>query len=115
MTKKIEYQKHYYPGSRQQLLEKVKASVSEKRFAHILGVEQAALTLAEKNGVDLEQASVAALVHDYAKERSAAEFKAVIVQKGLDPELLLWNNFIWHGVVGAQIIKDELQITDEAI
>lgn len=115
MTKQIEYQKHYYPGTRTELLEKVKASVSEQRFTHILGVEQAALTLAKKNDVDLEQASVAALVHDYAKERSATEFKEVIVHKKLDPKLLAWNNFIWHGVVGAQIIKDELKITDEAI
>ncbi|MDE6376109.1 MAG: bis(5'-nucleosyl)-tetraphosphatase (symmetrical) YqeK, partial [Ligilactobacillus sp.] len=93
----------------------VKEQVSEKRFKHILGVEQAALKLAQANDYELEKASVAALVHDYAKERSDSEFKALIAQTGLEQDLLNWNNFIWHGVVGAEIIKNELKITDEEI
>ena len=39
----------------------------------------------------------------------------MIKAKGLAPDLLNWNNFIWHGVVGAEIIKDELKITDDTI
>lgn len=115
MTQTVEYQKHYYAGSREELIAKVKEQVSEKRFKHILGVEQAALELAQANDYELEKASVAALVHDYAKERSEAEFKAMITQAGLEQDLMNWNNFIWHGVVGAEIIKKELQITDEEI
>lgn len=115
MTQTVEYQKHYYAGSREELIAKVKEKVSEKRFKHILGVEQAALELARANDYELEKASVAALVHDYAKERSDSEFKALIVQTGLEQDLLNWNNFIWHGVVGAEIIKKELKITDEEI
>ena len=115
MTQTVEYQKHYYAGSRKELIAKVKEQVSEKRFKHILGVEQAALELAQANYYELEKASVAALVHDYAKERSDSEFKALIVQTGLEQDLLNWNNFIWHGVVGAEIIKKELKITDEEI
>ena len=46
MTQTVEYQKHYYAGSREELIAKVKEQVSEKRFKHILGVEQAALELA---------------------------------------------------------------------
>lgn len=115
MTQTVEYQKHYYAGSRKELIAKVKEQVSEKRVKHILGVEQAALELARANDYELEKASVAALVHDYAKERSEAEFKALIVQTGLEQDLLNWNNFIWHGVVGAEIIKKELKITDEEI
>ncbi len=115
MTQTVEYQKHYYAGSRKELIAKVKEQVSEKRFKHILGVEQAALELARANDYELEKASVAALVHDYAKERSDSEFKALIVQTGLEQDLLNWNNFIWHGVVGADIIKKELKITDEEI
>ena len=115
MTQTVEYQKHYYAGSRKELIAKVKEQVSEKRFKHILGVEQAALEVARANDYELEKASVAALVHDYAKERSDSEFKALIVQTGLEQDLLNWNNFIWHGVVGAEIIKKELKITDEEI
>ncbi|WP_427859774.1 bis(5'-nucleosyl)-tetraphosphatase (symmetrical) YqeK [Liquorilactobacillus sicerae] len=113
--KEVEYQEHFFPGTRQELLNKVKQSVKEKRYQHILGVEQTAVKLAEINQFDLEKASVAGLVHDYAKERTAAEFKVAIKQHQLDPDLLNWGNFIWHGVVGAEIIRDELRITDEEI
>ena len=33
----------------------------------------------------------------------------------MDPDLLNWGNFIWHGVVGAEIVRDELNIKDEEI
>ncbi|KRM89788.1 bis(5'-nucleosyl)-tetraphosphatase (symmetrical) YqeK [Liquorilactobacillus vini] len=115
MVKEIEYQEHFFPGTRQELLNKLKQSVKEKRYRHILGVEQTAISLAEINQVDLEKASVAGLVHDYAKERTTAEFKAAIQQYQLDSDLLNWGNFIWHGVVGAEIIRDELKITDPEI
>ena len=110
-----EYSGKYFPGTRAELLAKVKNSVSNKRYRHILGVEQAAVKIAKLNNFDIEKASIAALVHDYAKERSAEEFKQVIVDKNLDADLLNWNNYLWHGVVGAEIIKDELHIENEEI
>ncbi|MHC5879151.1 bis(5'-nucleosyl)-tetraphosphatase (symmetrical) YqeK, partial [Streptococcus pyogenes] len=42
----------YLDFSREELLEKVASSMSEKRFRHVLGVEQAALELAELYGYD---------------------------------------------------------------
>lgn len=111
----IEYSAGFYAGSRQDLLAAVKKSLSQHRFEHVVRVEQAAVKLAQLNDVSVEKASIAALCHDYAKERSAEEFKAVIKRANLDPDLLNWGNFIWHGVVGAQIVHDELQITDQEI
>ncbi|WP_311407195.1 bis(5'-nucleosyl)-tetraphosphatase (symmetrical) YqeK [Liquorilactobacillus uvarum] len=111
----LKYHKDYFAGSRDELCAKIQQSVSTKRYQHILGVEQAAVQLAQENNVDVEKASIAGLVHDYAKERSTEEFKRVIKKKHLDPDLLKWNNFIWHGVVGAEIIADELKIDDEEI
>ena len=58
----------YLGYSRQTLLEKVQAVMSPKRFNHVLGVERAAIHLAEKNGYDTEKAGLAGLLHDYAKE-----------------------------------------------
>ena len=112
----IEYQKHYYPGSRSELAKKLKDSLNKQsRFEHCLRVEQTAIQLAKLNHEDVEKAAVAGLIHDYAKERSAEEFKRVIIAKKMDPDLLNWGNFIWHGEVGAEIIQDELKITDEEI
>lgn len=89
--------------------------MSEKRFNHVLGVEAAALSLAERYGESKEKASIAALTHDYAKERSDSEFKQVIRDYDYDLDLLNWNNAIWHGLVGAQFVEKELGITDESI
>ncbi|MCT4411865.1 HD domain-containing protein [Leuconostoc falkenbergense] len=105
----------YFDGSIAQLEEKVEARLSDYRFQHVRRVRDYAIQLAEANGVDTDQAEVAALVHDYAKERSDSDFIAVIKRKKMDPDLMNWGNYIWHGVVGAEMIHDELGITDSDI
>jgi len=115
MTDEIKYTGRYYAGSRNELVEKVKAAMSDYRFEHVLRVEAMALQLASKWNVDLEVASVAALTHDYAKERSDADFIAVIKAKELDLDLLNWGNNVWHGIVGAEMVQDELAISDQQI
>ena len=87
----------------------------DKRFEHVLRVEQTAIKLARANGVDVEKASIAGLCHDYAKQRPDQDFIDEIHRKGLNPDLLNYGNAIWHGVVGAELIKDELGIWDEDI
>lgn len=116
IVSEFKYCKNIFPGNnRSELITKVKASVSDYRFNHILGVEKSARQLARRFDYDEEQASIAALVHDYAKEKKSEEFKEKIITLGLDKDLLNWNNFIWHGVVGAEFIKEELGIVDERI
>ena len=39
----------------------------------------------------------------------------VIVRDGFDPELLNYNNAIWHGLVGASFVERELGIADVEI
>lgn len=109
------YQQNIYPGTRAELVKAISAKLKEKRFEHVLRVEETAIALAEENGVDLEKASIAGLVHDYAKQRTDKEFVNMIKKHQLDPDLLNWGNAIWHGVVGAEFIRDELQIYDEDI
>ncbi len=105
----------YEQTTRRFLIEQVKAHVSPKRWQHILGVEESALELAKRYQVDLVQASSAALVHDYAKERSDEVFLEAIDTYQLDPELKQWTNEIWHGIVGAELIRRDLKIEDEAV
>lgn len=112
----INYQKHYYTGTRAELVAILADTLSEFRFQHVLRVEAKALELAEHFAIaDLEKVSVAALVHDYAKERTDDEFKTIIGRKHLDQDMLNWGNYVWHGFVGAEMIHDELAITDEDI
>lgn len=115
MTNNISYSYHYSPLSREQLIGRLKAALTGSRFEHVLRVEETAIKLAKQNEVNIEKASIAALCHDYAKQRPDEDFIAAIKQKGLGRELLDYGNAIWHGIVGAELIKDELGIWDEDI
>ncbi|MGM0199579.1 bis(5'-nucleosyl)-tetraphosphatase (symmetrical) YqeK [Enterococcus sp. DIV1314a] len=105
----------YTEEARLLLVQQVQMQMSEARFEHVLGVEQSAIALAKRYGCSVEKASIAALTHDYAKERSADEFRFIIENKGFDLNLLRWGNAIWHGLVGAYFVEHELGITDHDI
>ncbi|MCO0832630.1 bis(5'-nucleosyl)-tetraphosphatase (symmetrical) YqeK [Fructobacillus sp. W13] len=98
-----------------ELSKQVQAKLSERRFEHCLRVKDYAIKLAKQNGLDENQAAIAGLVHDYAKERSASDFEKEIDEKHLDSDLKKWGNPIWHGVVGAYFVQDELGIQDPEI
>ena len=74
MNNSLIYEQKIIKYSREELIELVKKAVSTSRFEHILRVETMALRLAESYQVNLEKASIAALVHDYAKERNDQDF-----------------------------------------
>lgn len=115
MTEEITYSQSYIPLTREQLVDRLARALRPKRFQHVLRVEQTAIELAYLNHVDVEKASIAGLCHDYAKQRPDADFIQAIKKKGLDPDLLNYGNAIWHGVVGAELLKDECGIWDEDI
>ncbi|MGX7174086.1 bis(5'-nucleosyl)-tetraphosphatase (symmetrical) YqeK [Enterococcus ratti] len=111
----MNYSEKYTAYSRECLMQKVQMRMSERRFKHVLGVEETAIALAAKYGASIEKASIAALTHDYAKERPDDEFISVIEHEEYDPDLLHYGNAIWHGLVGASFVEKELGITDEEI
>ncbi len=106
---------NYDAAQRELLMQKVQMQMSERRFRHVLGVEETAVALAAKYGADEAKASIAALTHDYAKERPNDEFELIIRRDGFDLALLNYGNEIWHGLVGADIVQRELAIDDEEI
>ena len=105
----------YLDYSREELLEKVRAVMSPKRFNHVLGVERAAIALAEKYGYDTEKAGLAGLLHDYAKELPDQEFLGLIDKYKLDSELKQWGNNVWHGMVGIYKIQEDFGLSDSEI
>ncbi len=111
----MKYSGNYTRLEREVLMQRVQMQMSEKRFRHVLGVEETAIALAGRYGASLEKASITALTHDYAKERSEDEFKLVIRRDNFDLDLLNWGNEIWHGLVGANFVQRELEIDDEEI
>lgn len=115
MTTELVYSKKYTSLTREELMGKVSEQMSEKRFNHILRVEKKALELAEKYHVDKEQASIAALTHDYAKERPDDEMVSIIQTQGFSKELIEYGNDIWHGILGAYLVQKELGIDNQDI
>lgn len=94
----------------------IKEKLSKKRFEHSLRVAETALEMAKGRGLDEEQVHLAALLHDYAKDLPSDELLRIGREKGIilykaeevQPDLL-------HGPVGAWLLKQELEITDEAV
>ena len=115
MTRQITYQENLLPLTREELVERLQQALSKGRFEHVCRVEQTAIELARLYNVDVERASIAGLCHDYAKQRPDEDFIKLIHQRKMSPELLQYGNAIWHGVVGAELVKDELGVHDEDI
>lgn len=113
----MKYSDRYTAMDREALMQAVQMRMSERRFKHVLGVEETAIALAEQFGESPEKASIAALTHDYAKERSDEEFQLAIERGNYanKTELLKYGNAIWHGLVGAEFVARELNISDEEI
>ena len=94
----------------------VQGVMSEKRFAHTMGVAEEARRLAEIWGVNPEKAYLAGLIHDVAKELPFSEAKKMIE----DSELLGENDSFpdsvsFHGFMAVHIAKTKLNITDEDV
>lgn len=100
---------------RETLLAQIKSQMSEKRFNHVLSVEKEAIRLAEIHGVDPQQAGLAGLLHDYAKELPDEEFQHLIKKYDLDRDLLNWGNNVWHGLVGIYKIREDFNLEDQEI
>ncbi len=113
----MKYSDRYTAMDREALMQAVQMRMSERRFKHVLGVEETAIALAEQFGESPEKASIAALTHDYAKERSDEKFQLAIERGKYEnkTELLKYGNAIWHGLVGAEFVARELNISDEEI
>lgn len=96
------------------LRETVKEKLSEKRFKHVLGVEEMCVILAEKNGADIEKARIAALLHDYMKETNIEILKEMCKDV---PEIKGYETLleILHGFAGAVTAEKEFGINDEDI
>lgn len=112
---KIDYSNNYLSLSRDELIDVMKENLSKRRLKHVLRVEQTALQLADQHNADKEKVSIAALSHDYAKERPDDEMRDLIISENLDLELLQYGSNIWHGPIGAVLMKNEYHLEDEEI
>ena len=65
-----------------QAKELVRGRLSDKRYEHTINVKKMAVKLAKHYGADEEQAALAALLHDAAKEIGKDEMREQAAQAG---------------------------------
>ena len=99
-----------------QAKELVRSRLSDKRYEHTLNVKKMAVKLAKHYGADEEQAALAALLHDAAKEISKDEMREILraypqyAEGGEERPAP-----VWHGVCAAILARTQWGVTDEAV
>lgn len=95
---------------------KLREVMHEKRYEHTLGVVEAAVYLAGKYGANAEDARIAALLHDYAKDFSEEELKNYIRHHKLEADNILMDAYqLLHGKVAAAIAEKDFKIESKDI
>lgn len=89
---------------------KVKANLTESRYLHTLRVCETAKELAQRYHADVYAVQQAALFHDYAKCMKESDLEAEINRRQLDPSLFKYHHELWHGPVGAEIVKEQFGV-----
>ena len=99
-----------------QAKELVRSRLSDQRYEHTLNVKKMAVKLAKRYGADEEQAALAALLHDAAKEISKDEMRAIMRAY---PEYAEGGEErptpVWHGICAAILARTEWGVEDEAV
>ncbi len=96
--------------------DRVRKSLPLSRWHHTLGVVQTAVQLAQRFGVDVERARLAALIHDCAKTYHGKEAEALMANYKVELDAFSQNApKLWHGPLGAAIAKHEYGVEDEEI
>ena len=99
-----------------QAKELVRSRLSDKRYEHTINVKKMAVKLAKHYGTDPEQAALAALLHDAAKELPKDEMRAIMQAY---PEYAQGGEArptpVWHGICAAILARTEWGVTDEAV
>lgn len=101
--------------NREQMIDKVKAEMPERRWLHTQGVMKTAVILAERFGEDPVRAELAAILHDVAKYWKVERMEKVIRDQALPSELLDYDKELWHAPVGAWVAEHEYGISDAGV
>lgn len=85
----------YLPQELRDMQEKCRAALNTNRYRHTMGVVRMAITLAQRYGIDAEQARLAALLHDCGR--------------GMD------DGALTHALTSERLAREEYGITDDAV
>ena len=98
----------------QQIETDLSNKLSKKRFIHTLGVVNSAMYLAQKYGANIENAHLAALLHDCAKEIPLLEMRDLVVDLPCDQDML-HSGALLHGLAGMVLANTQYGVTNPDI
>jgi predicted HD superfamily hydrolase involved in NAD metabolism len=99
-----------------QILNYIKERLSSKRCQHVIGVKDTAVKLAQTYGENTENAKLAALIHDCAKNMSDEEILSLVKSVGYSPDWIEQEEpQLLHGMAAAIIAKKDMGIEDGSI
>ena len=86
--------------------------LTKERLAHTLGVERAALALAARYGLEERAASAAALLHDCAKDMTAAQMREILSSCGEKADV---HEAQLHGTASAALAARDMGVSDAQV
>lgn len=94
--------------------EHLKATLSPHRYKHVLGVAQAARRLAAQYGGDVDQAEVAGLLHDAAKQLELSDMQKLAWRSfgSTLPDTIVSIGSLLHGYAAVTIARERYDIED---
>lgn len=107
----------YNESLKEKIKQDLKESLSKHRYTHVLGVAAKARELASQYGGDLNQAEVAGLLHDAAKQKPLEEMRQLARRSFGDslPTAIMSEGGLLHGYAAVTIAKETYGIQDETL
>lgn len=105
----------YNEALKEKIKKDLQQSLSKHRYTHVLGVATKARELADKYGGDLDQAEVAGLLHDAAKQKTLAEMQTLARRSfgNTLPDTIMSIGSLLHGYAAVTIARETYGIQDE--
>ncbi len=94
----------------------IQDTLTPGRYRHTLGVVEVAVKLAKAHGENMEQARMAALLHDCGKHCPPDEAISMLEAIGYIPnEVERHDPMLLHGRIGALVARERFHVTDSHI
>ncbi len=95
---------------------KLELTLKPKRFIHSVNVMNVSAELAERYGADKDEAALAGLLHDCARDCSKKELLRYCTKYAIVPDtILMIQPGLLHGKVGAFLARDEYCVSSPAV
>lgn len=99
-----------------EIINRLQTMLSQKRFSHSIHVMEMSGALAEKYGENREEAELAGLLHDCAKDLDKSSTLALCKKYDIMVDSIMQSQpEILHGMVGAHLARELFEVDDKRV